>query len=210
MSASNQGVVNAVREPLPAALERLNIQYSGPLHVQLGASENALRRPATWSVPPTWKRASGGILTLDEAPSVAGLGLELSNLPELDYGGWGLVEVEVLGRLERLRLTLRGAGRLQFRGQVAELAVELSGAGTVLLSGEARRLTLRTSGAGEVQAQHFRCAELDLDAGGSGRCQVWVEQRLRLRPTGCREVAYSGWPQIEVVGAKAARLVNVN
>jgi hypothetical protein len=81
--------------------------------------------------------------------------------------------------------------------EVEKLDVTLSGAGSISLSGSVLEQDVNVSGAGAYEASDLMSEVADINLSGAGSATVWVTQSLDVNITGLGSVSYYGDPVVE-------------
>ena len=103
--------------------------------------------------------------------------LTVTDLESVFLSGLGNVDVQDLD-VERLDVTLSGAGSISVSGSVGEQDVNVSGAGAY--------------DAGDLQSE-----TADINLSGAGSATVWVSESLDVNVTGLGSVSYYGDPAVQ-------------
>lgn len=166
------------------AFERISIEGAADVVVQRGPRPGVTVRGGEKSVKNLTATVRDGTLEIDQDDNatIAFDGGELVvtvTTPRLTgavVDGAGDLDLGTL-EVERLELTVRGAGDVTGRGRVGTLSAFVEGSGD---------LELR-----ELQADRAK-----LDVEGSGDADVTVSQRLDVRVEGAGDVTYGGDPAV--------------
>lgn len=102
--------------------------------------------------------------------------LTVRSLEELNLSGLGDVQLEEI-ELERLAITLSGAGRVEASGEVGYQEINVTGAGT-------------------YNGEDLLSERTDVNLSGAGSATVWVTEFLDVNISGLGNVRYYGDPEV--------------
>lgn len=139
--------------------------------------------------------------------------LTVPNLQELESNGVGPTEITGFTG-DRLKLTLAGAGAINFTGQYRDVDAHLGGVGSMTLNpGRAERIELRLGGAGEIavagqtkvlrahlggvgslDAQQLQADSVELDMAGLGGASVYARTAANVSLSGMGSATVYGKP----------------
>jgi hypothetical protein len=121
-------------------------------------------------------------------------------LPQLSrLGISGAADVHAAGpmQLERLRISISGAGLARFEQLRAEqLVFSVSGAGDGRIAGEVGDLQLSISGKSDFQGEQLLAHRARVSVSGIGDVTVWARDDLTLSIAGIGRVDYWGTPRL--------------
>ncbi|WP_425258196.1 head GIN domain-containing protein [Rubrivivax sp. RP6-9] len=121
-------------------------------------------------------------------------------LPQLSrLGISGAADVHAAGpmQLERLRISISGAGLARFdQLQAGQLVFSVSGAGDGRIAGEVGDLQLSISGKSDFQGEQLLAHKARVAVSGIGDVTVWVRDDLTLSIAGIGRVDYWGTPRL--------------
>ncbi len=97
--------------------------------------------------------------------------------------------------MDRLRLSMSGAGMIDLEIETEDLEVRLSGAGIIHLEGKADKLKISLTGAGKLEAYDLESRDCDITISGVGGAEVYVTGKLDARVSGLGSISYIGNPE---------------
>jgi Putative auto-transporter adhesin, head GIN domain len=171
IAASETRVVPAFSGVTLAGAAEVFVDVGGEQRVVVHADDNLL--------PIITTEVEGGVLVVSQTDPI-----DTATTPRVEV---------TTPSLDTLRLT--GAGDLTLDGHDLErLDVSLSGAGVLRGSGSVERLDLMLSGAGNIELEGLVAAETSAMLSGAGNIVVHATRSLDARVTGVGTIFYGGDP----------------
>ena len=100
-------------------------------------------------------------------------------------------------------------GESAFKG-LGDLTVGISGSGNIDLEVEAKNLNSGISGSGDIRAFNLACRTADINIPGSGDCEVFVSEFLKVRISGSGDVFFKGNPDLDVSISGSGNVIDAN
>lgn len=135
-----------------------------------------------------------GLLSLRNATMRARL-----TMPELTgIVGSGATQIRIDGfeSSKDLRVEVSGASTLRGNIDAGNLRAEVSGASRLELTGQGQDGRINVSGASQANLANFRMQNVDAQASGASRAEVYASGRLDAEASGASTVLYSGDPTL--------------
>lgn len=218
-----------VSEQRPITRDVTNVELAGPISL-------TVRRGDTPSLTVSGEqRLLSNIATVQDGSSiqigVSGMLLYHRNKIEVELVLPALEQIDVTGSGthtvngfsgERIEITKRGSGRLEFNGRFRQVvasafdsgaleinagdsdkvAVEAVGSGEMTVIGSCKSLRAEHTGSGELDAQHLAADEAVLEQHGTGKSSIFARRSA--------VVTISGSGDVEVLGNPNQRTVTRN
>jgi hypothetical protein len=150
-----------------------------------------------------------GVLTVRSRRSINfGSGTNNANIPvltvsspaltRLDFAGAGTFTAKDVIVADSFTINMTGAGAGRAELDVEKLNVTLSGAGDFILSGRADTAELKMSGAGRLDALSLEARDADINISGVGQVRIHCTENLRIVAGGVGQVEYRGSPSVDI------------
>jgi hypothetical protein len=120
-------------------------------------------------------------------------------MPELTgVNGSGATRITIGGFESGEDLAIDVSGASTLRGQIdaGDLSADVSGASRLELTGQGQDGRINVSGASQANLSDFRMQNVDVEASGASRAEVYASGRLDAEASGASTVLYSGDPTL--------------
>jgi hypothetical protein len=122
-------------------------------------------------------------------------------MPEVEYvgiAGSGDITSTSVFKTDEIELEILGSGDIDFAVESDDIHSVISGSGDIRLEGYTDDHRVHISGSGSVEAFNMETDDCDITINGSGDCEVWVEDYLKVLINGSGNVYYYGLPELEI------------
>lgn len=117
-------------------------------------------------------------------------------LEKVHLGGAGNFKAEGKVELDKLSLSVSGAGNIIFQDLIVDsVKCSVSGAGSIKLVGHANFSDCKVSGVGSIKASDLVTKESKCNVSGIGSIKVHAEDKLKANVSGVGGIKYKGNPQ---------------
>jgi hypothetical protein len=167
-------------------------------------------------IPELSRRVSGGIWKIQfDRSCVRNVGdmrifITLPDLSSLRSSGSGDIVSENIFLAPELTLFISGSGNIDLGAETAAIDATITGSGKMFLEGFAAAAKYRISGSGDVRAFNLESRTADVNISGSGDCELFVTEFLKVRISGSGDVFYQGNPSVDVSISGSGKVVKVN
>ncbi len=131
-------------------------------------------------------------------------------LSSLRISGSGDIISENAFAIDDLEIDIPGSGNVDLAVEADDIDGDISGSGRILLEGTADEVKYRISGSGDVRAFNLACRTADISISGSGDCEVFVSEFLKVRISGSGDVFFKGNPSLDVSITGSGNLIDAN
>jgi len=97
---------------------------------------------------------------------------------------------------DKLVIRVNGSGDIDLEIEAKELESRISGSGEILLKGVVKSHEYQISGSGKLKGYDLVTENLIIKISGSGKCEVFVSNKLDVKVSGNGKVYYRGNPKI--------------
>jgi hypothetical protein len=136
--------------------------------------------------------------------------ITLTNLSGLNISGSGSIVGGNVFDITDLALNISGSGDVNLALDARDIDATISGSGKITLRGQADFTKYRISGSGDVHAFNLECRTADVNVSGSGNCEVFAKDYLKVRVSGSGDVFYKGSPALEINISGSGKVIDRN
>lgn len=136
--------------------------------------------------------------------------ITMPNLTSLRISGSGDIISENVFAIDDLELDIPGSGNIDLAIEADDIDGDISGSGRILLEGTADQAKYRISGSGDVRTFALACHTADISISGSGDCEVFVSDFLKVRISGSGDVFFKGDPGLDVNITGSGNVIDAN
>ncbi len=115
-------------------------------------------------------------IEVDGSGSVAGKGTFSTSIIDLDISGSGNIDVDIVAD---------------------KVKADINGSGNIYLDGTSKKFKADINGSGEIRASKHNTYKAYIDIGGSGSCELFVQDYLDASISGSGDIIYKGNPEIK-------------
>ncbi len=166
-------------------------------------------------IPELSRDVSGGVWKIEfDRSCVRNVGdmrifITIPDLASLRISGSGDVISENVILTSSLVLNISGSGDIDLALDAELIDATISGSGKIILEGLADVAKYRISGSGDVHAFNLACRNADVNISGSGDCELFVNEFLKVRISGSGDVFYKGDPSVDINISGSGKVVKI-
>lgn len=108
---------------------------------------------------------------------------------------------------DSFKVQLSGASVSQINGEFQNTTIHLSGASNLTLTGFGTSLSAEVSGASYLEAYQYSVENAEVEASGSSRAKLSVDNALNGEASGSSIIYYRGNPEVDVVTSGSSSVV---
>lgn len=140
----------------------------------------------------------GSVLEINLPPAYIGrakgrIHIGLPKLQRLEVNGGSRVSLR-LPKQDDFRIELNGAANVEGEVHSDKFTLETNGINYCQIKGSSRTFKMEVNGSGEFDLLEMRCDEAKIEANGTGKIKVHVNNKLKVEANGASHISYSGEP----------------